>query len=533
MKKEFCIAAARLIYDIVGADGYVKNRELDIMDELLTPKYQLSDLEMYHEAMHHTFCDALFTVRTWKDQDDIDSLRADLELLAGVGEYGRGVRGITGFCSRKEAWLLTAFTYALRNDTQLFSYANNDFRFSRSEIIYLENTYNPAFNEELKAKHRLFQAQLNEFGLRLIYIPSIREYLKEKRRVRKLIKLMRYVNPFNKYEDADAQTIADDIDHIQTSDFARDFLSSSDIQSHEENIFETMRPSFLLKIGTSVVACRDSTIDHNKTQNDVCSSDAVMKGRRTRKADFILIPISGSDDLGDNPEGTKDLRGPVERTLNEAIAIYRGYTLEQGLPLKVLPNEPFVLHGFDRTFLNFAMNRMLTANRLTRITFDFCRYHKIGKNMTHFVKFTFNNERTIYKSLANKPMCLYLLTFLYSNQEKQIGVPYCQNMRKREVEKVLDLIGNKAKTRFKSMYQQDGTLALDLNHLHRKLEDLPAPYHVVKSNDGKHLIINFPYRDIVYINLHGQKCLLWDYIEAIRSKNGKMTMRAICEELFK
>lgn len=516
MKNEFCIAAARLIHDTIGADGYVSNRELDILYELLYRKYQLHDLGIYHDAMHNTLCDALNTVRTWPVQEDIDNLIADLKLLAGVGEYGSEVRSITGFCSQKEAWLLTAFTFALRKDSQLFSYGNSDFRFSRSEIIYFENSFHEAFNDEMKEKRELFQAQLNEFGIRLIYIPEVRDYLKRKRKVRKLIKLMRYVNPFNRYEDADAQKIADDIDEIQTADFAADFLSSTDIDQKGENLYEKMRPSFLLKIGTSVVACGNATKDEEQGKGEDRIQEDIMPERRTKKAVFILIPIKES----------------VKETLDEIISIYRSFTLEQSLPLKVLPNEPFVLHGFDRTFLNYVMSRMLTANKLTKVLFDFYNSNKLGKGLTYCVYFTFDHKRTVYIPLSNKPMCLYFLTLLYTNQETMEGVPYRRNPRKRGVEEVLDLIGKKAKAHFRSMYQQEGTLTLELNHLHEKLKNIPAPYHVVRSHDGNHLIANFPYRDVVYIDLDGQERLLWDYIEEIKAKDKKMPIEAICKKMF-
>lgn len=516
MKKEFCIAATRLIYDVVGADGYVTNRELDILDESLYPKYHLNDLSIYHEAMHHTLCEALHVVRNWKVADDIEGLKSDLELLAGVGGYGGGVNSIMGYCSRKEAWLLLALSYALRRDTLLFSFGNSDFRFSRSEIIYLENQYHQKFNDEMRAKHKMFQAQLNEYGIRLIYIPQVRDYLKEKRRVRKLIKLMRYVNPFKRYEDSDAQKIANDIDEIQTSDFARDFLSSNYVESHEHNLFEQLTPSFLLKVGTSVVACDEEHADHiGKPQGLDCSGDVVKESKK-RKSDFILIPIKES----------------IEATLNEAFSIFSGYTLEQSLTLKRLPNAPFILHGFDRTFLHFAMNRMLAADRLTDISFDFYHLHQMGKTQTYTVSFTFDNKRTIHIPLANKSMCLYLLILIYTNQDKKNGIPYYHPRKDKEPEEVLRLIGKRAKARYQSMYSKDGTLALDLNHIHEKMKSIPAPYHVIRSHDGQHLIVNFPYRDIVHINLDGQSHLLWDYIEEMRAKNRASKIGTICREMF-
>lgn len=48
MKKDFCIAAARLIFDVIGADGYLSDREIDIMESYLNEKYGLLNPEWVH-----------------------------------------------------------------------------------------------------------------------------------------------------------------------------------------------------------------------------------------------------------------------------------------------------------------------------------------------------------------------------------------------------------------------------------------------------------------------------------------------------
>ena len=106
MKRDFCIAAARLIYDIVGADGYVSDREIDIMDGLLNEKYDLNNPEIAHEVNKKTFCDALKTLQKWDDKREVQVLIDELKLIAGVGkiEYKKNhFSKIEGHCSLSEA----------------------------------------------------------------------------------------------------------------------------------------------------------------------------------------------------------------------------------------------------------------------------------------------------------------------------------------------------------------------------------------------------------------------------------------------
>ena len=195
---------------------------------------------------------------------------------------------------------------------------------------------------------------------------------------------MRYVSPFHRYEDQDAQKIVDNIDKFTTKEFAKDIFFQ------DARLYNKLKPSFMLKVSTSIVT-DDKT---NKPQ---------------RKSNFILIPIENS----------------VGETLRKALNKYQEYTLDLHIPERKLHGRPFRFHGFDRTFLNFVMSHVLNTEKLTKIVFDFSDVKNEGKQ----VRFIFDDRRTVSIPLGNKQMCLYLLVLLFTRYKK--GVPLVRATKKK------------------------------------------------------------------------------------------------------
>lgn len=488
MKREFCIAAARLIYDIVGADGYVSDREIDIMDGILNEKYDLNNPEIAYEVNKKTFCDALITLQKWDNQNEVNELIKELKLIAGVGkiEYKKNLFSeVEGHCSLSEAWLLLAIEYALNEKVQVFSVRKNDYRFARSEIIYLENSYtNYSIYEEMLEHYGEYKARLELFGMRLIYIPRVCAYLKEKREQEKLISLMRYVSPFHKYEDQDVQKIVDNIDLLTTKEFAKDIFSQN------ADLYNNLKPSFLLKISTSVVE----------------------EDKPRKKSNFMLLPIDGT----------------VGYTLKKALRRYQEYTLDLHIPERKLHGRPFRLHGFDRTFLNFVMSRVLNTEELTKILFDFSFDNKN-------VKFSFDERRTVTIPLGNKQMCLYLLIILFTTYKKGVAMERLTKRKssvKTDVEKVFSSIYKNVKENCEGeLYDGKGKLATDISRIAKKMEKIPSVYHVT-TKDNK-AIVNFPCQDIVYVKFNKNQRLLSEVVERIKGNENKMKIEEVFCEVFR
>lgn len=487
MKKEFCVAAARLIYDIVGADGYVSDREINIMDGLLNEKYELGNPDRAFEVNKITFCDALHILQDWDNNKEVKNLINELKLISGVGKLADENHDYTlleGHCSLNEAWLLLAVEYALNEKAPVFSVHKSDYRFARSEIIYLENdNINPVIHEEMRENYGEYTSRLELYGMRLIYIPKVCSFLKEKREQRMLKSLMRYVSPFHKYEDKDAQKIVDNIDNISTKDFAKDLFSN------EARMYTNLKPSFLLKISTSIVA----------------------EDKPRKKSNFILIPIENS----------------ISETLTKALNKYQEYTLDIHVPERRLHGCPFRLHGFDRTFLNFVMSHVLNTEKLTKILFDFSYDNKN-------VQFVFDERRTVALSLCNKQMCLYLLIQIFTSYKKGVAIDRATKRKssvKTDVEKVFSSIYAKAREKFDGeLYDGKGRLATDISRITQKLKDIPKVYHV-KIVENK-AVVNFPCKDIIYVKFNKNEKKLDDEIEMAVKKNDHKSFADLCCEIF-
>lgn len=488
--KKFNAAAARLIYDFVGADGFVSDRELSIMD-YLKDKYDLKP-ERMGEINELSFSKALRIIRDWQYDEDRKELVKALELIAGVGdnnhESGKFTR-IEGHCSLMEAWLLLAIKYAIEKDATLLSLEKKKYRFSRAEIIYLEkDSNNKDIHNEIVARYEEYKAKLGLYGMRLVYIPMVCDFLKSKEQ-NNLVSLMRYVNPFRVYRTEDATKIADNLEKYTTAEFAKDML-----EGHME-LFKDLRPSFLLKMKTSIVGNGDS---------------------QCKISDFILIPIESS----------------VTQTLEQALEIYTSYTLDLHFPDKKLHGHPFALHGFDRTFLNFVMARELSTNILTKLTFDF---YDTKMN----VLFNFDDKRSVKIPLDNKEMCLYLLIIICSFCKKDLSLKkYGARVagKPNDIEKIFLLIYSKVKTNYDdgNLYDKDGKCETKITRLLGKLKKnhIHSDYLVERLKGDKKARINFDWKDFVYVKFGHNESLLFDELNC-RMKVYKGNIVKVCEELFR
>lgn len=487
MKREFCIAATRLIYDLVGADGYVSDRELEIMDGVLNDKYNLNDPERAREINKITFCDALEILQGWENEREINDLIDELKLIAGVGKvYSKGNKFCTieGHCSLSEAWLLFVTEYALKEKVCVFSVRKSDYRFARSEIIFIENSNsNYVLYEEMAEHYSEYKARLELFGMRLIYIPRVCSYLKEKREQRKLKSLMRYVSPFHKYEDQDAKKIVENIDKITTNEFAKDLFSQ------DVGLYNNLKPSFLIKISTSIVE----------------------EDKPRKKSNFMLLPIEGS----------------IGETIKKALKKYQEYTLDLHIPERKLHGRPFRLHGFDRTFLNFVMSQVLNTEKLTKVLFDFSFENKR-------VQFIFDERRTVTLPLGNKQMCIYLLVILFATYKK--GVPLERATKRRtgikmDVERVFSIIYNKVKENSDGeLYDGKGKLSTDISRITQKMKDIPLAFHITTLHNRA--LLNYACKDVVYVKFNKEERLLNQEIEEIRGKESNKKIEDVFCEVF-
>ena len=501
MNNEFKKAAARLIFDLMGADGYISDRELEIMKSELNDRYDLTQVERVTQANGISFSGALEILQKCGDSHDIDRLLKDLYLIAGVGEQKNDNEAFTrleGHCSLYEAWLLFTIEYALKKNAIVFSIQKKEYRFSRSEIIYIENdiSNNEKYHAEIESRFNEFNTRLELYGMRFVYIPKVCHYLKEKRKQGKLISLMRYVSPYKRYEDEDAENIASNIDHISTADFVKDILPE-----REKSLFKDLKPSFLLKIKTTIV----------------------LQGKPMKVNDFIIIPINNS----------------ISETLDDAIKQYTRYTLDRHIPERKLHGCPFMLHGFDRTFLNFAMAHLLTTDRLTKITFDFSRVVD-GKQYKKQVIFNFDGKRKVNVDFENKPMILYLIFIIYTLYKDGLPVQVEISSKKKNKAKHEQMFtalykkvkgkDTKVKGKDPELYNSKGVLSSEITRLNAMLKEIPIEYWPKKDN----IVFRVPYitKGMVFFKFRDEEFELCDKVRKLMEKHNTMDFEEALTNLF-
>lgn len=374
---EFSKASVRLLYDMVAADGYISDRELDILQYKLEKDYNLT-IELSKEASRISFGEALSSLAKDATHAQKKKVFEDLKLVAGVGENNinynhkggedHTISSIVGRCSPEEARLLLLCSWALFRDATVFSLSKSKFRFSKHEIVYLEPETDDDMHEELAGEtsgssgyYEEYKAKLALLGFDFIYIPKICKFLKRKNREHKLIPVLRYVNPLDNYTDETANEVAKKLERLEIYEFAKQMMAPVD------GLFDNFPVSLMMKIKTSEV---------------------FIEGKMKKKDDFILIPVYGSG-AGKEPE-----RCTMSQLIETLCNQYMLFT-NQVNPLSYSwSDRMFHFHGFDRTILNLVMSEHFSPTKMHHAKFDLkdeCLYIYFGSDSSHCYGVRFTN----------------------------------------------------------------------------------------------------------------------------------------------
>lgn len=481
MRIDFNIAAIRLLYDMVAADGYISDRELDLLQYKLEREYGLSN-ELTKDASRVSYGEALEYLSKNATASQKKRVFEDLKLVAGVGvsnvsfsnagEDVHAIESIVGRCSPEEARLLLITAWALFNNAIVFTLKKSKFRFSKKEIIYLESEENEDIHEELCGEtsgaagyYEEYKAKFALLGFNFIYIPQTCKFLKRKNREHKLIPILRYINPLDNYTDESAHEIAEKIEHLRTDEFARQFMTPTD------GLFDRFEESLLMKIKTSYI---------------------FEEGRLQKREDFILLPIYGK---GKEEESKRSSVGQIVELL---CAQYMSYTNQVNPLTYSWGDQMFHFHGFDNTILNMVMSEHFLPTDMNRLVFNL------------------NNEKLeLFFGKADKPSCripfknglkrllIYIFIVYYSqtscgglyvikNDEKDViidGVDVSAEMQyaNRAYGKLIGALSNKAKA---DMFSRLPSCISDIRSTFNNIENYPPELklkdEVIMVNGVKH-----------------------------------------------
>ena len=166
------LAIARIFAAIIFADGFLSQQELEFLENTLKPKYGIASWDFQRIGMC-SFSKAIHTIlsshgRKWLEDhhQTMLSLMSDMEMLAQCDAQITPNEALICLCAR----------LALENKIcSIFAYNEDNLRFSKSDIIYVEPTEDVDINKEIDNQYDNIQYVLHNFGYNFIYIPKVRE----------------------------------------------------------------------------------------------------------------------------------------------------------------------------------------------------------------------------------------------------------------------------------------------------------------------------------------------------------------------
>ena len=155
------IAIARIVSDIINADGIIDSEELDILQKIKFD-YGLNRTH-FRKIMTMTLSAAINQIVSvdWSySEKDGSMLCDDLNRLASID----------GRVAHNEAMICLALRYALYfQGAHVFDYNKYGMRFSKKEIIYIENEHSE-LNKEITEFYDSVCNVLGMYGFKFVYI---------------------------------------------------------------------------------------------------------------------------------------------------------------------------------------------------------------------------------------------------------------------------------------------------------------------------------------------------------------------------
>lgn len=362
--EDFKIAALRILFDVINADGIIDNAEIRYLEKLkaeygLLQSDGTENLELVKQAHKITFSQALNNLKEWKKQNETNShgnfittesllpkwntrkLQQDIVKLATCDTS----------CSTKEALLLMAMEYVLSDNNiddevaKIISCKKGALKFAGNEIIYAEHQYDERVNNELDHDETLshIKSRLKLIGFDFIYIPKVAKFLSSKNQDcdderlqgSLLSKIMMFTHPLFLQNATQSTRFAEELTKVTTADFVNDFLCES------EESFD-IKPSIFVKIKTSRIPekKKNGTIKYNEYDN------------------FLLITISNK----------------VLSTITDFSKKYISLVKNLRYFGELHDSEQIACKAFHKTLVDYVVFRSLVPH-VTKVVFDMSRTH--------------------------------------------------------------------------------------------------------------------------------------------------------------
>lgn len=166
------LAIARVFASIIYADGYLSQQELEYWEDILKPRYRINDPE-FGQLNRCTYAQAVQTIlasqgRKWLEECQLSALSivGDMEQLARCDKQITPKEALVCLCTR------LAFEH---NGCTIISFKNDNLCFSKSDILYVEQTIDTEINNEINGQYDNIRYIMQNFGFNFIDIPKVQE----------------------------------------------------------------------------------------------------------------------------------------------------------------------------------------------------------------------------------------------------------------------------------------------------------------------------------------------------------------------
>ena len=241
------IAIARLISDLIKSDDVICKEEIELYNQIVC-SFDISQDEL-HEAQFVSQAEAVAYIRHM-----VPNEQKKIFTILKKAAYS------DNSCVAREALLLLTLSLMLNNQDDkyhLFSSPIKGWQSADKYVVYLENDYIPAINEEILRQYDTIANLLHLWKFEFVYIPKIAQSFREMDRTY-LCDIIRYMNP--RLSSEMQNNLYERLTNFTTESFTRDYLA----HTSQQNYFYDIEPSLLINVGMSHLPAA------NQGQQDTC-----------------------------------------------------------------------------------------------------------------------------------------------------------------------------------------------------------------------------------------------------------------------
>lgn len=237
MKKTEKAAIARIITDLIKADGIIDVREMVTLDALQL-KYDLADSD-WNMGSSLQLAEAL---------DELKGLDAKTRqvLLADFCEVAMS----DDFCAKEEALLLLGLQLILEPhpdfEATVISVNSTMPNFDNSQMLYLEGLYDENINAQMRENYREICNEVRLSGFELVYLPKVSEHYQSIPQCT-LLRIAALLYP--KVSRQRLEHVVQQMLTLNTATFCNEHLAGKLQMKKLQNI----QPAFMIKIGKADV----------------------------------------------------------------------------------------------------------------------------------------------------------------------------------------------------------------------------------------------------------------------------------------